>query len=178
MNENTETEKKNFKEKFFKFMISPAVNYGIVAYLIIIGTLISATADTEIMFYLGIFDILVGIVSFIFYKRNMKSLEESKKLMNYIYIYKNVPPYILKKYQKDDYLKLKQYIFNTFECLLNQHDVIVYINTHPGTTLATYLSDKIETLDINFFKKSFLIIDPSTDNKIVLFKYNKIFEES
>lgn len=171
MIENTKPEKKNFKEKFFKFVISPVVNYGIVAYLIIIGIIISATADTNIMFYLGIFDILVGIVSFIFYKRNVKALENSNILLNYIHVYKNIPNCLLLKYQKEDYENLKQYVLKEFECLLNNHDAIVYINIHPGTILSDYLSQNIETLDRNFFKKGFLIIDPNIDNNIALFKY-------
>jgi len=171
MIENTKMEKKNFKEKFFKFMISPVVNYGIAAYLIIIGIIISATADTNIMFYLGIFDILAGIVSFIFYKRNMKALENYNILLNYIQVYKNIPTYLLLKYQKEDYENLKQYVLKDFECLLNNHDVLIYINTYPGTIISDYLSQNIETLDRNFFKKGFLIIDPNIDNDIALFKY-------
>ena len=169
--------KNEFGQKFFNFMMNPLVNYGIIMYLIIIGIIIILTAENNISIYLGIFDILLGVISFIWYRKNTKDIEKSRALLNYIDIYKNMPSYALLKYQKMDYESIKKYILNTYECLLDPHEVITYITTHPGTPISEYLSKEIEKLDRNFFKNGFLIIDLDAIDKIALFKYNKKLEK-
>jgi hypothetical protein len=160
------------KEKAIKFMASEKFNKIMMWYSFIVGSLILVTAKNNFDYGLVFFNYLMVIIMYLSGKNLQKSNASLQRLLNYISIYKTLPPEILKEKEKDLYNIERKIVKKEFECLYNKHDVVCYCSTNPGTKLTKYFEQHIEKLNFCFFKNKFIVIDP---NNLDLFVFKEKF---
>jgi len=150
---------KNTKwEKFKKFITSDNFGYFMVFYMFVVSTLILINAENEEDYFLGLTDGFLGLILLFMIRLNKKTRQRLQRIINYINIYKDLPPEAIKENQKRLFEIEKKLVMKNYNCLFNRHDVIAYIVTNPGTDLAKYFEAHNETLNICFFKDKFLTI--------------------